>query len=72
MKNITFSADENVIKRARIRANQAGTTLNELFREWLGTYAKQEIGSDQYRRLMKQFEYAKPGKHYSREELNAR
>ena len=72
MKNITFSADETLIQRARKRAHQAGTTLNELFREWLGTYAKHDTGSDQYRRLMKQFEYAKPEKHYSREELNAR
>ncbi len=39
MKNITFSADEDVIGAARARAQAAGTTLNEAFRRWLGEYA---------------------------------
>ena len=35
MKNITLSADETLIERARQRAVVEHTTLNELFRAWL-------------------------------------
>jgi hypothetical protein len=39
MKNITMSADENLIESARERARSEHTTLNEQFRRWLAEYA---------------------------------
>ena len=35
MKNITLSADEDLIERARQMARQQNRTLNDAFREWL-------------------------------------
>lgn len=72
MKNITFSADETLIKKARRRAQQSGKTLNEAFREWLKGYVSQEGGADSYRDLMKKLRGVSPGRRFSREEMNER
>ena len=42
MKNITLSADENLIETARQRAANEHTTLNEQFRRWLADYVGRE------------------------------
>ena len=39
MKNITFSAEDASIAKARSLAQLRGTTLNEEFRLWLTSYA---------------------------------
>jgi hypothetical protein len=39
MKNITLSADEQLIEAARDRARSERTTLNDQFRLWLASYA---------------------------------
>jgi hypothetical protein len=39
MKNITFSAEDAAIAKARSLAQLRGTTLNEEFRLWLANYA---------------------------------
>ena len=39
MKNITLSADEDLIEAARARARSENSTLNEQFRRWLADYA---------------------------------
>ncbi|MDZ7728611.1 MAG: hypothetical protein U5Q44_10705 [Dehalococcoidia bacterium] len=46
MKNITLSADENLIEAARERARRENTTLNEQFRRWLSgcTPAQRAVG----------------------------
>ena len=72
MKNITFSADAVLIQKARQQARKAGMTLNEAFRNWLRNFAGQGTGEAHYRALMKRLEYAKPGRKFSREELNER
>jgi hypothetical protein len=38
MKNITFTADDNLIAQARGLAQLRGTTLNEEFRTWIASY----------------------------------
>lgn len=38
MKNITFTANDNLIAQARGLAQLRGTTLNEEFRVWLACY----------------------------------
>ncbi|HET7649852.1 MAG TPA: hypothetical protein VFL15_04030 [Gammaproteobacteria bacterium] len=40
--NITFSADKKLIEAARARARAEHTTLNEQFRHWLETYAREQ------------------------------
>ena len=41
VKNITLSADEIIIKKARQRAKQQNTTLNAEFRKWLKRYTRE-------------------------------
>jgi hypothetical protein len=72
VKNVTFSADAELIERARERARQQKKTLNVAFREWLAEYAGSRDRVREYRELMKRLEYVRPGRKFSREEANAR
>jgi len=72
MKNITFSADEALIKKARNRAQKMGATLNDAFRQWLRSYVNQEGVGTRYRSTMKKLSYVRPGKYFSRDEMNER
>jgi len=72
LKNITFSADENLIRKARERAAAKRTTLNEEFREWLEKYAERPHTTAAYTDMMKHFGYVKPGRTFQREEMNER
>ncbi|MBC8057392.1 MAG: hypothetical protein H7Y61_12525 [Rhizobiales bacterium] len=42
MKNITLTADDDLIAAARERARSENTTLNEQFRIWLAGYARKQ------------------------------
>ena len=72
LKNITFSADENLIELARAKAHNKKETLNTAFRKWLLRYAKNEVHASNYANIMNQFAYASAGKHFTRDELNER
>ena len=72
LKNITLSADEHLIARAREEADRRGTTLNAQFRVWLAAFAEQERTAQSYQELMVRFGYARPGRRFSRGELNER
>ncbi|CAM2066552.1 hypothetical protein SCOR_14335 [Sulfidibacter corallicola] len=71
LKNITLSADESLIQRARARAALEKRTLNALFREWLARYAGKERDMESYRQLMAKLSYAAPGKDSSRATRNS-
>ena len=43
MKNITLSAENNLIDQARALARLRGTTLNEAFRGWLAGYTREDV-----------------------------
>ena len=72
MKNITLSVEEAVIAQARRRAAAENTTINELFRSWLERYVAQPLAAEQYETLMAKLEYVKPGRKFTREEMNER
>jgi len=72
LKNITLSAEEALIERARQRAEAESTTLNAEFRRWLAQYVERPQNSADFRALMAHLNYAQPGKVFSREELNER
>jgi len=72
LKNITLSAEEELIKKARQKAQHERTTLNETFRQWLKQYVNAGIHSSEYESLMKSLNYAQPGKTFSRDQLNER
>lgn len=70
--NITFSADDALIRQARRRANSENMTLNELFRRWLEQYVAQSMAADQYLALMDRLGHVQAGRTFSREEMNER
>jgi len=72
LKNITLSADEQAIARAREEAARRGTTLNAEFRLWLQAFVEQERASQGYRVLMARLDDALPGRRFTREELSER
>ena len=52
LKNITLSADEKLIIRARKKAKSENTTLNSRFRQWLENYTNFGENSNEYDNLM--------------------
>jgi hypothetical protein len=72
MKNITLSADEEMIEQAREEAQLRKTTLNNLFREWLGELVSNRQRAKELDQLLKRLNYANAGRKISREELNER
>jgi plasmid stability protein len=49
--NLTISIDDEVLRRARIRALQQGTSVNALLREFLESYAGSDAEAEARRRL---------------------
>ena len=43
MANLTISLDENLVKQARIKAIQEGTSLSAKVREMLAAYVRQDL-----------------------------
>jgi hypothetical protein len=72
MKNVTLSADEDLIEQARTVARAQHTTLNAAFREWLVQFTSRENDAQNYRALMKRLRYVKPGRRFTRDEMNER
>ncbi|HEY5892931.1 MAG TPA: hypothetical protein VIT91_06835 [Chthoniobacterales bacterium] len=72
MKNITLSAEEDLIRKARGVAHQRATSLNELFRAWLRDLTRDAGQTRNYDRLMERLEPRRAGRHFSREEMNER
>jgi predicted transcriptional regulator len=72
LKNITFSAEEELIKRARKKASREHTTLNAVFRQWINQYINRNTKTIDFNNFMEQLSYADSGRHFSREELNER
>jgi hypothetical protein len=74
MKNITFSADEQLIEAAREQARAEHTTLNEKFRHWLKEYSRGPQHAEEAARTVRKIQrYARTGgKKFTREEMNER
>jgi hypothetical protein len=72
LKNITLSAEDQLIEKARKKARQEKTTLNANFRQWLKHYVMNSTKTNDYLTFMKSLSYATPGEHFSREQLNER
>ena len=73
MKNITLSADEDLIERARAAAQAQNKTLNTMFREWLDQVASRPDAVKNYEELMKRLRYVSTGgRKFTRDEMNER
>jgi hypothetical protein len=72
MKNVTLSADEDLIEKARSIARSQRRTLNAAFREWLTQFTASEGNSQGFEALMKRMGHVDAGGRYSRGEMNER
>ncbi|MBN1408789.1 MAG: hypothetical protein JW956_13415 [Calditrichaceae bacterium] len=72
LKNITLSADENLISKAREKARREKTTLNANFRQWLRQYIGKNTKASSYINLMQQLDYVNAGSKFRRDQLNER
>lgn len=72
MKNITFSAAEDLLEQARHRAGVEHRTLNDVFRQWIEQYVSQPAAGDTYDGLMKRLEHVSTDRKFSREQMHER
>ncbi len=73
MKNITLSADDELIDAARERARLEHTTLNDQFRRWLADYAQSEQRLQRYDAVIEQLRgKVRVGRKLTRDEMNER
>lgn len=74
MKNITLSADDDLIEAARERARAEHTTLNDQFRLWLAAYVQRHQRVDAAMSTIAELQatLATGGRRFSREEMNER
>jgi len=72
MKNITLSADEDLIERARLIARGQRRTLNAAFREWLAQFVQSAGDAQGFDGLMRRLQHVDAGRHFGRDELNER
>jgi hypothetical protein len=72
MKNVTLSADEDLIEQARLIARSQRETLNAAFRKWLVQYTAQVGSGREIDALMNRLRHVKAGRHFTRDEMNER
>jgi hypothetical protein len=72
VRNITLSADEAAIEKARRRARLEGSTLNEQFRVWLTQFGNQPSRAERFDALMEKLSYVEAGRKFTRDEMNER
>lgn len=72
MKNVTLSADEELIEQARLVARSEHKTLNDAFREWLSQYTARSGTAQEVDALMKRLRHVDAGRHFTRDEMNER
>ena len=73
MRNITLSADENLIDEARKHATSRNTTLNAEFRLWLKDYVGRERQAARAMETIREIQgKLRVGRKLTREEMNER
>lgn len=73
LKNITLSAEEMLIVKARQKAVAEKRSLNDLFRDWLKKYVHTANAGGDFDKLMKRLSYVRVGGvKLTREQMNER
>ena len=74
MKDITLSADQELIEAVRRRAAAEGTTLDALFRRWLGDYVGRGRQADKAMAAIRELRETidTGGRTFTRDEMNER
>ena len=70
IRNITLSAEEEWIARAREKAAAEKSTLNNLFRRWIKQYIDRGQSETEIDQVMDSIDYVYSGKKFTRDELN--
>ncbi len=72
MKNVTLSADDDLIEQARLVARAQKKTLNSAFREWLLQFTQRTGSVQEFDSLMKRLRHVRSGRRFTRDEMNER
>ena len=72
LKNVTLSAPQELLNKARAKALERNSTLNAMFRDWLASVAREPSTVEDVRDLLAKLSYAKAGGKFSRDEMNER
>ena len=72
LRNVTLSAEEDLIDQAREVARSQRSTLNQAFRAWLEQYVTRGGDTAAYRSLMRRLKHINAGGPYSRDQMNER
>jgi Post-segregation antitoxin CcdA len=73
MKKITISADDDLVKEARMTARSLGKTLEEAILEWLESYPRKKVSARESDALMKRLRRTvRTAGPYTRDEMNDR
>ena len=76
MANLTITVDDEILKRARVRAVEQGTSVNAILREYLAQYAGASAAHEQavanFLRLARASRTRRDGRTWSRNELHDR
>ncbi len=73
--NVTLSVDDDVLRKARYRAEALGTSVNQLIREYLEQLAGKRdpnAAAEQFERLSRMYLGDSHGWKFNREELHER
>ena len=72
IRNVTLSAEDAAIAKARLKAQKEDKSLNIKFREWLRQYVNPKDHVQNYGNLMDSPKHIRAGRKFSREEANER
>ncbi len=72
MKNVTLSADKDLIEQAREVARSQRRSLNAALREWLLQFTAQAGNGQEVEALMRRLRHVNSGSRFSRNEMNKR
>jgi hypothetical protein len=72
VKNVTLSAEDRLLERARDLARRRSTTLNQMFRDWLAELTAERARKDRFEQIMRRLARARSGGRFTRDEMNAR
>ena len=72
LKNITLSAEDVLIHKARQKAIGEKKSLNVLFRDWLKRYVGHGKSKVDFDALTERLKHVRAGRKFTREEMNER
>jgi hypothetical protein len=73
LRNITFTADDYLIEQARAKAKKEHKALNEVFRQWIESYARPKNDAvEDCRALIRSIKKVRSGQKFTRDEMNER